>query len=292
MIMTDSTSMSGRRLHDTSPRAIKESVEELLTPHRDAVADKSVVVVPDVHYPFHPSTGLVTNPDVVTAIVDVLRTSAGADVVVGCRSGAMLSTSAAVRTLGYDRRSIDVVDLDQADTAERRIELHEGSREATIPRPLDEATVVVAPTLRTDDDLGLALAMATLGRAVLPDATTAKEIWAGITLCSPAVTLVDASYTFLGTPRASKFLLSGGDIVAVDAAVANMAGQTPSYLDGRAVRDLGATSAVDGFPLQEAAAELPTRTARTSGQAGSLMQTGYRLYARFSGDAVPPQFLP
>lgn len=283
--------MFGRRLRDTSREAIKERVEELLAPYRDAVAGESVVVVPDVHYPFHPSTGLVTNPDVVAAVVDDLRTAAGADVFVGCRSASLVSTAATVRTLGYGRRNIEVVDLDQADTACRRVELREGSMEAAVPRPFDEAAVVVVPTLRTDDDLGLALAMATLGRAVLPDATTAEEIWSAVSLCSPAVTLVDASYTYLGTPRASKFLLSSDDIVAIDAALSHVVGQTPSYLDGRAVRDLGATSGVDGFSLQEAGAELPTRQARTTGQPGSLMRAGYRLYARLSGDAVPPQFL-
>lgn len=283
--------MVGRRLADTNQRALKESVAELLAPYRDAVAGSSIVVVPDVHYPFHPSTGLVTNPDVVAAVVDDLQSTAGGDVVVGCRSGSMLSTAASIRTLGYGRRDIEVVDLDEVDTARRPVELHDGSMEADVPRPLVEDTVVVVPSLRTDDDLGLALAMPTLGRAVLPDATTAEEIWSAVTLCSPAVTLVDASYTYLGTPRASKFLLSGADIVAVDAAVASVVGQTPSYLDGRAVRDLGATSAVDGFSLQEAAAELPTRQAGPAGQPGSLMRTGYRLYARLSGDAIPPQFL-
>lgn len=290
--MTDSAAMSGRRLRDTSREAIEESVEELLAPHRDTVTGKSVVVVPDVHYPFHPSTGLVTNPDVVAAVVDDLRTAAGADVVVGCRSASMVSTAATVRTLGYGRRNIAVVDLDEVDTVRRQVELRDGTMDAVIPRPLDDATVVVVPTIRTDDDLGLALAMATLGRAVLPDAATAEDIWAAVTFCSPAVALVDASYTYLGTPRASKFLLSGADIVTVDAAVADMAGQTPSYLDGRAVRDLGATSAVDGFSLEEVAAALPTRPARSTGQPGSLMRAGYRLYARLSGDAVPPQFLP
>lgn len=295
MTMQPSTAITGRRLTETTPATIQAAVGTLLAPHRDALAGESVLVVPDVHYPYHPSTGLVSHPDVVAAVVAEVRKVAGPDVAVGCRSSPVVETDTALRILGYHRlaeqRDLQVVQLDAVDAVPRQASLHDGEVPVSLPRPLDEAAVVVVPTLRTDPETGVALGMATLARTIDPDATTPEEVWAAVTLCSPAVTLLDGSYTYLDEPRRSEFLLAGSDIVAVDAAVARAVGRSPSYLDERAIRDMGAAYEVEGLSLDAATGDLPTSAGRRSGGPDRLMRTAYRWYARLAGDGVPPQFL-
>lgn len=288
--MIESTTLISRRLADTSPDAVRDAVEGVIEPAVDGIGRDSVVVVPDVHYPYHPSTGLVSHPAVVSGIATALSMHVEGDVVVGCRSGPQVSTETTLSLLGYRRLDVELVDLDDVEMVTRRASVPNGAQEVAVPRPLVDATVVVVPTLRTDPDTGLALGMATLARAVRPDGATAEEIWAVGSLCSPRMTVVDASYSYLGRPRSTGFLLAGDDVVAVDSAVAGATDRSPTYLDGRAVRELNASHAVEGLAL-ETDVDLSTEPTPSVGQPGGLMRTAYRLYAGLAGDCVPPQFL-
>lgn len=293
--MPESNTIHGRRLADLTSAAIEGAVEELLSPYRDDLAGDTAVVVPDVHYPYHPSTGLIANPDVVGAVVSEIESMARTDVLVACRSTPVVGTAATARILGYprlaERLEVEVVDLDEADVSVRRITLRDGPVDVAVPRLLEDATVVVVPTLRTAAETGLALGLATLARAVSPDVVTDEAVSPAVALCEPAVSLLDASYTYLGEPRKSGFLLSSADVVGIDAAVAGAVGRTPSYLDTRTVRNWQTAGVVEGVTLDDIATGLPSGTDGPAGQPDRLMRAGYRLYARVTGDAVPPQFL-
>ncbi|MFC7165279.1 hypothetical protein [Halospeciosus flavus] len=255
--------------------ALVDALDTDLAGDSDAV--ERVLVVPDVHHPYHPSTGVVTNPAVLDVLLGRLF-DAGHSVRVG------VTDADAARYLGVDAvardRDVDVVALADAECV---------TREAVqVPEPLVEDAVVALPTLRRDEagagehpaGVGaLCTSAVAAGGPALP-ASTAKS------LVSPAVSFLDATYTPGTTPRESRGLLASADAGALDAVAADLLGvsspesaSTASSVDpavhGAALASLRRDVA-DGVP--EAA------------EPNDLLAAGYRLYARIVGDAVPPQF--
>lgn len=236
--------------------ALAAGVREALDDRLDVLDDhggRDVLVAPDVHYPFHPSTGLVTNPDLVAALLSVLG-EAGYDPVLGTAGSPLLDLSPAA-LLGYETiaaaAGVDVVEL-AGDGVERRAD-----------GALDGRAVVAVPTLRTTGADGRS------GAAALDTAS------------SPALTLLDGTYTYAGEPRRSLFVLGSADATAVGRLVGQLlAGEG-------ATRDDGTRAALAGR-LPDAIETDDGGTADASG----AMAAGYRLYARATGDLVPPQFLP
>lgn len=294
--MDGSKTLSGCRLPDDTSEAIAAGIESLLARHQDALVGESILVLPDAHYPYHPSTGLVTNPAVVAATVVELRSLWQTEVAIGCRSSSAIGTDAAARILGYhrlaDRLDTEVVDLDAADTTRGQVRLPDGSVGVDIPTPMDDATVVTVPTLRTDPELDFAAGMVTLGRAAVGDTLSTERIWAVVGLSESAVTILDGTYTYPGEPRATGFLLSGDDVVSLDAALADSLGRRPSYLSAETVRDTNDAASIDGLSLPAVLGDVSADGDRRVEEPGRLMRMGYRLYAQLSGDAVPPQLLP
>lgn len=294
--MDDATTLAGYRLPADTREAIETGVESLLARHQDALVGASIVVLPDAHYPYHPSTGLVTNPATVAATVAELQSLWGTEVVIGCRSSSVIDTDAAARILGYhrlaDRLDTEVVDLDGAATSRSQVRLPDGPVAVDLPAPMADATVVPVPTLRTAPELGFAAGMVALARAALGDALSADRIWAVVSLCESAVTILDGTYTYPGEPRSTGFLLSGDDVVALDASLAGALGQQPSYLSSETVRESNETTTIEGVSLPAVLGTVASDGAPRDGEPGQLMRMGYRLYARLSGDAVPPQLLP
>lgn len=295
MTMAGSERITGRWLNDTAAEGVDDTVSRLLEPHRERFAGESIVVIPDVHYPYHPSTGLVTDPDVVGAVVSTVKRTPETEVVIGCRSAPVVATEATVRALGYHRLAgrldVDVVDLEEGDAVERALPLGDGTVTVDVPRAIDDAAVIVVPTLRTDPAFGLALGMPTLARAIVPDLSSVDGLWEVADRYSPITTLLDASFTFLGEPRASRFLLASDDLVTLDAAVGGAVERSPTYLDTRALRGVGTVESVEGFSLEAATADLPDGASTGPGGPGRFLRTAYRWYARLARDAVPPALL-
>lgn len=294
--MDDSKTLAGYRLSDDTREEITAGVESLLARHQEALVGESLMVIPDAHYPYHPTTGLVTNPAVVDATVAELQSLWQTEVAIGCRSSSAINTDAAARILGYsrlaDRLDVEVVDLDAAETTRRQVRLPTGSVTVDVPAPMADATVVTVPTLRTAAELGFAAGMVTFARAGLGDEPSADQIWAVVGLCESAVTILDGTYTYPGEPRATAFLLSGDDVVAMDAALASALGRRPSYLSSETVRDSNDATTIEGLSLPAVLGDVAADGTHGTGEPGRLMRMGYRLYARLSGDAVPPQLLP
>lgn len=311
---SDSTRTDSDRATGWSPDAV-ERRERFADPIRTLLARLAVderveraetdriAVVPDAHYPFHPSTGTVTDPAVIGALVAALeRSFPGADVAVAGSSD-HLGFERTAEYLGYrsalegvlDGSTPDVSTIDLADSTRVGRAVRAGGERVSVslPTPLVDRTVIVAPSLRPTRAGPVAGAMRTLGRSL--DAGDGRiepdTVVAATRAVDPAGALLDATTAYAGHPVAAGALLAG-DCVPVDAAAADLLGRDPAadaVLEAATGGESLAVS-VDGLAFDDLRSRLPSGGELPGGDdPHPAVGRAYRLYAAVSGDAVPPQ---
>jgi uncharacterized protein (DUF362 family) len=263
--------------------AIRRGLEVLLGDHRERLdrADR-VLLLPDAHYPYHRSTGLVTNPAVVGELASLLD----APVAIGVPAGQHIDAERVGTYLGLeriaDRCGAELLDLGESKRIERRVRFVDGTVTLAVPDPLAQDSVVVVPTARRDPHVGVAAGMVTLANAVTTDPTH-EELLAAVRLCWPTLAVLDATYTYPGEPRRRGLLAADDDVVALSRSAAAEVGVDP--VD---VPHLGPRRTP---PSPRALLSTSGSTERES-RGDGLLETGYRAYARLTGDLLPPQMLP
>lgn len=294
--------LTGVRLRSCAPAAIEREVLSLVarsrTPATPSLAARSrppercsVVVVPDAHYPFHPSTGQVTHPAVIEAVCRALGPVAG-DISVLVAGSDHVDDESVAEWLGYPRLAADtgctLLTPANCERTAETVTVDDRQVRVSLPRPLVETTVVNVPTLRGTGEGGLAGGMATLGRLADHDGPAAERAVAATRAVAPARTLLDGTWVYAGRPHRARFLLAGADPGDVDRVGATLLGveEPPALQHWAGSSD---RPAVDGLSVPALAAELPD--GRGSSGDSDLLERGYRLYARLSGDLYPPQVI-
>jgi len=279
---------------------VAEPLLDALAGDGSAGADR-VAVVPDVHYPYHPSTGMTTNPAVVGALFSVLA-SRRPDVerVLAVRSGPAVDTRRTVGYLGYD----DVADTHGADVAvlddAPPTDVETSGEAGAVPAVLSDAAVVPVPSARIDGSVPLFGCLALLARATGADPANASSVAKAVEAVDPGGALVDATYTFTGEPARPRALLAGDDVATVEDALARLlgvdTGAIPGFAAAARVTETAdrsarrsAASSVDGLDVDGLAATLPEGELPASTEPHRLVRAGYRLYTWVSGDVYPPQ---
>lgn len=286
-------SQHGTTLASLDEEGVADGAGELLDA-LDPALDGPVVVLPDAHYPYHPSTGLVTHPWTVATVLEWLDDRGLEDVTVGVVGSDAVRGRQSASVLGYDRlaetHGVDVVDLDTEAHVRRSTTVDGESVPLDVPERLLDATLLSIPTVRTTEESGLVSACVSLLRATGTDRVSETRVAAAVDLLDPACTLVDASYAYSGGARASKVLVVGDDPVVLDVAVAEALDYDAApYLDR--VRDVTNTR-IEGLDAETLAAALPGGEPDPDPTGPSAaMKTGYRLYAKLTGDGVPPALL-
>lgn len=283
----------GTTLPDLGAETVSAAVGDLLD-RLDPDLGGPVVVLPDAHYPYHPSTGLVTNPDAVAGVLDWLAANGHDDVTVGVVGSEALRGGQAASVLGYDRIAeaydVDVVDLDTESHVRRSATVAGESIPLDVPERLLDASLLAVPTIRTTQADGLVGASVSLLRATGTDRVSAGRVAAAVDLLDPDATLVDGTYSYSGGACASRVLLVGDDPVALDLAVATALDyEAAPYLDRYAHITSTVVSGLDAETLADA---LPGGEPDPEPAGPSpAMKTGYRMYAKLTGDGVPPMLL-
>lgn len=301
---TDAATVGGGWCPDVEARmeATDRAVRTLLEPALDRLRGADdIVVVADARYPFHPSSGTVTDPAVVGSLLAQLRRETDASLSVAGESDERMAFERTAATLGYpaalERSEASLLDLSTVDDARVLGEVAADDIEIAVPEPLLEATVVVVPTLRPTREGPIAGAMRTLGRHATvvggpgeesaSDGRVADAITRAV---EPALALLDATTAFAGEPHAAETLLAGEPAV-VDAVGADLIDR--SAADDEALTlalGPGETSIrVDGADAAALRAELPTGELPPPDDTHPAVSAAYGLYARVAGDAVPPQ---
>ncbi|ARS91807.1 hypothetical protein B1756_10875 [Natrarchaeobaculum aegyptiacum] len=269
-----------------------------------ASADR-IIVVPDAHYPFHPSTGVVTDPALVGAVASLLAFETDADVAVGLGGGdALVDTDRIASYLGYrsllERLDADLVDLDDEPRTQVTPTLADRPVPLWLPERLLEGRVVVVPSLRPTEDGPIAGGMRTLGAIADGPENPPLAAVAATRAVDPVTCVLDAVVAYGDGPYAADALLAG-PTRAVDALGSSLLERTlaDDWIFSRAYDNNKITVTVDQRTIDDAsAATVDLDALQTalgggalppSGETNPAVSAAYGVYAAVSGDAVPPQ---
>jgi len=281
--------------------AILESpVRSVLEPHLESLSNTDrITLVPDAHYPFHPSTGMVTDPAVVGSTAAVLRARTEADVAVAGMTDDRIAFDRAAGYLGYpsvlERFDTELVDLADESRRDRVVSVADQQLSVSVPDRLLESAVVVVPSLRPTRDGPVAGGMRTLGRLAETVADADLTAIGATRAIEPAFSVLDATAAYGGDPIAADTLVVG-PIPQVDAIGSSLLGR--SLEDDPVLRHtLGAdgsaitveSAAGDDVDLTALRRRIPDGELPPPDDTHPAVSTAYRLYAAVAGDAVPPQ---
>lgn len=306
------TAVRGTRLPSLDRDGLVAGFEDVKAPILNAVADADrVVLVPDVHYPYHHSTGMVTNPNVVETLASTFAVrQPNIDVTVALRSQDPVDTERTVEFLGYDElddsTEVDVEILDET-TGEATVaggasvdassngagsspQDGQETDEFTVPEPLADASVIAVPSARIGGSVPMMGCLGVVATAAGADPTDSAQVRRVLETVEPDGALVDATYTFTGEPRSARALLGGADVGAVESALAELLGVQLGDVPGFShVSPSDTSGPVTGLDVAALAAELPDGQLPASTDPHPAVQAGYRLYTLVSGDVYPPQ---
>ncbi|WP_254524306.1 DUF362 domain-containing protein [Natrinema caseinilyticum] len=282
---------------DGRQAALEDPVRAVLEPDLEAVSSADrITLVPDAHYPFHPSSGMVTDPAVIGAIVATLRRWTDADIAVAGASDDRMAFDRTAKYLGYtdllERSDAELVDLADEPRTEFVRSVDGRSLSLSVPTRLLESTVSVVPSLRPTENGPVAGAMRTLSSLVAGADDPDRVPAATTRIVEPGPAVVDATTVFGGEPAAANTLFAGA-APAVDAVATSLLGRSPGSDaalesvrgdDAEPVTVVG--SSVDFDRLRD---RIPDGDLPPADDTHPAVSTAYRIYATVAGDAVPPQ---
>ncbi|SFT00644.1 protein of unknown function [Halostagnicola kamekurae] len=287
---------------DARMARLERPVRELLDPVDERLVDADeITVVPDVHYPFHPSTGMVTDPAVVGAVVARLAEGTSSDLAIAGSSHDSIALERTVDYLGYgaleDRFDCRVCDLAAERDSRVAVSLPDRpkSLELSVPDVLLDTSIVVVPTLRPDEAGPVAGVMRTLGRHVEAglegtEVPANKRARAALKVIDPSLSILDATTAFAGEPFAARTLFTG-EAIALDTIGTTLLGRDVNDDDALAA-ELGpgkSSVRVTGCDFEELRDRVPSGGLPPRTSTHPAVSAAYGLYAMVSGDAVPPQ---
>ena len=290
---------------DTDRRlaSLESPVRDVLEPYVSSLtAADRITLVPDAHYPFHPSSGMVTDPAVVGAVADRLGDWTDADVAVAGASDNRIAFDRTAAYLDYpgiaERFDVDLVDL--ADGARRNtvVTVDDEQVSVSVPDRLIESTVVPVPTLRPTEGGPIAGGSRALGRLASSVADPDLIAVAATQAIEPVLSVLDATTVYSGEPAAADALFAGPtpQVDAIGSSLLErsieadpvlrrlLSGDDPSIALESAADDLESDVDLTALRRRLPDGELPPRD-----DAHPAVTTAYRLYAAVAGDAVPPQ---
>ncbi|MFC6718270.1 hypothetical protein ACFQGT_11575 [Natrialbaceae archaeon GCM10025810] len=297
--------LDGRRRDDGGARSDDRRWIDSL---RDA---ERIAIVPDAHYPFHPSSGVVTDPAVVGALARVLERETRADLAVAGGGDEHTSFGQTVAYLGYpdalEGTDADLVDLADEPRENILVDLEaeglllgdDADSDGGDPNPLVPLSVperlladevIVVPTLRPTEAGPVAGAMRTLARHVEGPPEPSTVAVAATSAIDPTCALLDATVAYGGDPHATGRLFCGRPSAA-DAVGATLLDRPLEDDEAlrRALRSDGTSVLVEGCDVDALADRIPDGDLPPRTGTHPAVSLAYRTYAAVAGDAVPPQ---
>ncbi|SEV82465.1 DUF362 domain-containing protein [Natrinema salifodinae] len=282
---------------DARMDALESPVRDVFEAAVESVAGaERITVVPDAHYPFHPSSGMVTDPAVVGSIVARLERRTDADVAVAGASDERISFDRTAAYLGYadllERFDATLVDLADDDRVDEICNVDGSPVSVSVPTRLVDDAVIPVPSLRPTESGPVAGAMRTLASLVDCADEPERVPVAATRAVEPAVAVLDATTAYGGDPVAADALFAGG-APAVDAVATSLLGRS---LDGDPALELARGPDAEpvavegtGIDFDRLRERLPDGDVPPADDPHPAVTTAYRVYAAVAGDAVPPQ---
>jgi uncharacterized protein (DUF362 family) len=257
--------------------AIVRKAIELVGGLDDVKSGDIVLIKPNIGAPAAPGSAVVTNPEVVRAIANMVREK-GARAIIAESSGVLDDTESCIRATGYDKlrtEGYEVIDLKSKKTVTTKIPIPKGKalKEVTLPKiVLDAKLIISVPIMKTHGGEKVTLALKNM-KGVLPDALKKKfhtvyGVGQGVvdllTVVRPGLAVVDGILAqegmgpVLGTPVEMGLIIASKDPVAVDAVASTVMGFDPKevrIIDGAGKAGIGTADLkeieVVGTPIKE-----------------------------------------
>lgn len=280
------TEVHGYRLTDATDNTVRTESARIASTITPPLSE-TVTVVIDAHYPFHPSSGLVTNPAVVAGVIDHL-TQQGHDVDIVAVTARWNDPAGCLRYLGYesiiDTPGVAVIEPRSGSRTTRTVHIDEETLVIGVPTSLNR-DIVCLPTLRPGYPPAHPVGSWLLAQAALDREPTMNECIAyGASI--EATGLLDATYAAFDTPKRLQSIFASTDFAALDYVADTFEKGTHSSvvkaLHPQPPRLIGVNP--------EEIAE-PVTGQRTPPETSSVISRGYQAYASMSGDLIPPQLM-
>lgn len=222
---------------------------------------EEVVLLPDMTYPYHPSTGMVADPAVVNWLVTALRehtTLTPRDITILCATSGEISTEMVISLLGYD-----VI------ASEQGINLvHASESSELLGRVRDWSVVTVLSPRFSSNGQGPLTHSRFFDELDRIDSTGLRA--------NIRFSLLDATFLNCGHSYNADRVFLSRDPDSIDGAISTLFGT-------------GGTTAFNEKELQRIASDLDVESPSEAGIGDAVLKFGYQLYAKASGDVVPPQ---
>jgi uncharacterized protein (DUF362 family) len=271
----------------------------------------TVAIKPNLRFYWDYSTGETTDPRVVAAVIDYVRErwNSNARIAVVEADASAMRTQHAFPMLHYDRlaaeKEVELVNLSAGETCEREVAV--GKHKFTFPLPqllFDTDLFINCPKFKvgpyaSGNALHITCCLKNLFGCIAKPRKVGwhphiNEVIVGLSkLIRPHLNVVDGIVALGQRPVKLGAVLAGSDPVAVDSVVARIMRYRPSSVKQvRLAQREGVGSARDVSVVGEDVKALSKLFPSRSPLAFKLAWTGQlsmlRLYAKLSGDAVPP----
>ena len=280
------TEVHGYGVETGDPDSLQREISRITATLQGALGEE-VTILFDAHYPYHPSTGMVTHPLVVDGVVDQLLQD-GRTVSVLPITTYWEDSDRCLSYLGYDQlfASREVTCLSPREGPRESRTVHIGDRKIviTIPQSITR-DVLCIPTLRPGYPPSHPGGTWLLAQAALDREPTADEAIA-VGASIQAAGILDATYATFDTPLRTETIFASEDLPALDyvASRFNTNGSSPvmQALHPRPPRQIG----IQGQDIAD-----PVSGQESSSNDSGMISRAYQTYASVSGDLVPPQML-
>jgi uncharacterized protein (DUF362 family) len=279
---------------DTLTDAVEQALELMHFDFKKEI--KKVAIKPNLCYYWKSTTGETTDPNLVEAIIDILRMKCNPDKIFVVESDATaMRAKYAFKALGYEklatRKKIKLLNLYESDSLSVPNVPFSVSKEIRIPKILNEVDLFVSvPKLKLHSLTGFTCALKNqfgcipIRRKVVFHNRIHETIALINKLIPPDLIVVDGIIASGKTPRKLDLIMASSDPVAIDCVAAKIAGLSPrrtKYIAESEKIGVGSTNfQCVGDDLEYFAKKFPRKDFISRFSRKALLRS-YALYLRF-----------
>jgi len=286
-------------------RTVSKAID-LIKPNFEKAA--TVVIKPNLSYYWDYSTGETTDPRVVSAIIDYVRSNVSSDVriVVAEADASAMKTKYAFKMLGYEnlsrQKKVDLINLSEGNVVNKEVYVKNEKLTLAVNKLLLDADMIInVPKLKYSRTVGVTCALknmfgaiSTPRKFVYHENKTLFNVIIGINkIIKSDLILVDGIIALGDYPRKMGLVISGEDPLATDLVAARIMGYDPSEINylklGQEEEGTFQVNLLeDGVKLSEVRRNFPKQNFLLQKISWRLQLSMLRTYARVVGDTVPP----
>lgn len=269
---------------------------------------KSVIIKPNLCYYWDYSTGETTDPRVVSALIDYVRSRLNGDVniFIAEADASAMKTKYSFKILGYDKlsriKNVKLVNLSEGDIVNVKVNVGEKKFELPVNKILLEPNLIInVPKLRTHNFARITCTLKNMFGAIAKPRKydyhkMLSHVIVGINkIVKSKINLVDGLIARGSTPKKLGTLVAGDDPLATDFIAAKIMGINPrniGYLRLAEKEHVGTVGNIelieDNIKLVEIMKKFPSYSYFRHEVSWKTQLKMLRLYAGVVGDVIPP----